>query len=210
MKTIIKILLAMATIMTASCGNAESPTESGNSKTLIVFYSFTGNCEAIVNTLRSQINADAVEIRAAEEGLDYAADNYAIGSALIAAIRENPDKAESYPTIKPVDVNLEEYSSIIVVAPLWWDNMAAPLQAYLFHNGEKMSGKHIGLIVSSWSSGIDDVVADAHRLIPGGRFFIKPLWINHTGQSNRDNLISAWLNEIDYSAIASYDINFLR
>ena len=73
-----------------------------------------------------------------------------------------------------------------------------------------MSGKHIGLIVSSWSSGIDDVVADAHRLIPGGRFFIKPLWINHTGQSNRDNLISAWLNEIDYSAIASYDINVLR
>lgn len=52
-------------------------------KTLIVYYSFTNNVHTIVTDLQTQIEADAVRIEPAEEGLDYAANNYAIGSALI-------------------------------------------------------------------------------------------------------------------------------
>lgn len=59
-------------------------------KTLIVYYSYTNNVERIVNELRNQIDADVVEIQPAEKGLDYAANNYAIGSAQISAIRNNP------------------------------------------------------------------------------------------------------------------------
>lgn len=61
-----------------------------NAKTLIVYYSYTNNVERIVTELRSQIEADVVEIEPAEKGLDYAANNYAIGSALISAIRNKP------------------------------------------------------------------------------------------------------------------------
>lgn len=61
-----------------------------NAKTLIVYYSYTNNVERIVTELRSQIEADVVEIEPAEKGLDYAANNYAIGSTLISAIRNNP------------------------------------------------------------------------------------------------------------------------
>ena len=55
-------------------------------KTLVVYYSYTNNVERIVNGLRSQIEADVIEVEPAEKGLDYAANNYAIGSAQIAAI----------------------------------------------------------------------------------------------------------------------------
>lgn len=44
--------------------------------------------------------------------------------------------------------------------------MAAITQAYLFQNASKMEGKHVGLIVSSHSSGISGVVSDAERLLP--------------------------------------------
>ena len=54
-----------------------------NAKTLIVYYSYTNNVEKVVNELSRQIEADVVEIEPAEKGLDYAADNYAIGSAQI-------------------------------------------------------------------------------------------------------------------------------
>ena len=174
-----------------------------HAKTLIVYYSFTNNVHTIANDLQSQTGADIVRIEPAQEGLDYAANGYAIGSALISAIRNNPTEASSYPEIKNVDVNLDNYDMIIVAAPLWWSNMAAPLQTYLFHNGAKMSGKKIGLIVSSASSGISGVEADAHRLVPGGDFVTPSLWIRSSQTSSCHSMISDWLNEINYSELTS-------
>ncbi len=168
-------------------------------RTLVVYYSYTNNIERIVNELKTQIDCDVLEIQPAEKGLDYDANNYAIGSAQIAAIRNNPDDASSYPAIDPVDINLDEYETVIIGVPLWWSQMAAPLQTYLFHNGAKLADKNIGLIVSSASSGISGVVADAKRLIPEGKFLEPSLWIRSSQVSNCYALIEQWLKDIDYS-----------
>ncbi len=174
-----------------------------SAKTLVVYYSYTNNVETIVNELKSQIECDIVEIEPAEKGLNYAANNYAIGSSLISAIRNNPDDAASYPEIDVADVDLDIYDTIIIGAPLWWSQMAAPLQTYLFQNGSKMAGKKIGLIVSSHSSGISGVVEDAKRLIPHGEFVEPSLWIRSSETSNCKSIISKWLDEIHYQDIAS-------
>ena len=166
-------------------------------KTLIVYYSFTNNVHTIVSDLQTQREADVVRVEPAEEGLDYAANNYAIGSALIQAIRNNPNDAASYPEIKPVEVNIADYDRIIVGAPLWWSNMAAPLQTFLFQYGSQMEGKSIGLIVSSSSSGINGVESDARRLIPGGDFLEPSLWIRSGQTSNCHSMIADWLSQIN-------------
>ncbi|MBO5156926.1 MAG: flavodoxin [Prevotella sp.] len=189
-----KIILTLAVALAAIATDA---------KTLIVYYSYTNNVERIVTELRSQIEADVVEIEPAEKGLDYAANNYAIGSAQIAAIRNNPNAASSYPPIDPVNVNLADYDCIIIGAPLWWSNMAAPMQTFLFNNGAQMAGKKIGLIVSSASSGISSVEADAKRLIPNGEFFSQSLWVRSSQVSNSRALISSWLTQINYSVVSS-------
>ena len=176
---------------------------SVDAKTLITYYSYTNNVEKIVNELKSRIDADVVEIEPAEKGLDYAANNYAIGSAQIGAIKNNPDASSSYPPIDPVNVNLDVYDTIIIAAPLWWSQMAAPLQTYLFHNGNKMAGKNIGLIVSSASSGISGVEADAKRLIPDGHFLSPSLWIRSSQTSNASSMLENWLKEIDYEELTT-------
>ena len=176
-------------------------------KTLVVYYSYTNNVHDIVNQLTKQIDADVVRIQPAEKGLDYAANNYALGSALISAIRNNPDNAASYPAIDPVNVNLDDYDCVIIGAPLWWSNMAAPLQTYLFQNGAAMEGKKIGLIVSSASSVISGVESDAMRLIPDGDFFSTSLWIRSSQTSAAASMISEWLKKIGYNDISGiYDI----
>jgi len=172
-------------------------------KTLVVYYSFTNNIETIANDLVTQIDADVLEVEPAEEGLDYAANNYAIGSNLIAAIRANPDDASSYPAIKTTISNLDDYDIIIIATPLWWSNMAAPMQSFLFNYSSQMAGKQIRLIVSSASSGISGVVSDAKRLIPNGNFFSENLWIRSSQTSNCHTLIANWLSKIDYSTIAA-------
>ena len=99
-------------LMFAGCMAAQA-------KTLVVYYSYTNNVNRIVTELTKQIEADVIRVEPAEKGLDYAANNYAIGSAQISAIRNNPDDASSYPAIDPVDVNLDEYDCVIIGAPLW-------------------------------------------------------------------------------------------
>ena len=187
--------LILVCLILAGCMAAQA-------KTLVVYYSYTNNVNRIVTELTKQIEADVIRVEPAEKGLDYAADNYAIGSAQISAIRNNPDDASSYPAIDPVDVNLDEYDCVIIGAPLWWSNMAAPLQTFLFHNGKEMADKKIGLIVSSASSGISGVEADAKRLIPDDDFMSPSLWIRSSQTSNAATLVSDWLKTIGYDDFA--------
>lgn len=175
------------------------PDSTAAGKTLVVYYSYTNNVHTIVSDLLTQIEADAVRIEPAEKGLDYAANNYAIGSAQIAAIRNNPDDASAYPAIDPVEVNFDDYTTVIVAAPLWWSNMAAPLQTYLFQYGAQMTGKKIGLIVSSASSGISGVESDVRRLIPDGDFLSPSLWIRSSQTPNCHTMLAEWLTAIGYT-----------
>lgn len=177
---------------------SEEPSAPSEHKTLIAYYSYTNNVERIVTELRSQIDADVVEIEPAEKGLDYAANNYALGTALLNAIRNNPDDASSYPAIDAVDVDMDEYDMVIIACPLWWSQMAAPFQTFLFHYGPQMAGKSIGVIVSSASSGISGVVADAKRLIPDGEFLEPNLWIRSSQTANSRSMIEQWLKDIEY------------
>ena len=162
-------------------------------KTLIVYYSYTNKCHEIVTTLSSQIEADVVRIEPAEKGLKYEANNYAMGTQLLNAIKANPNDASCYPAIDPVNVNLSDYQNIIIVTPLWWSQMAAITQTYLFNNNAKLTGKTVGLIVSSHSSGISGVVADAKRLLSNVTWAGDALWINNANHSNRSSLIQNWL-----------------
>ncbi len=171
-------------------------------KTLVVYYSYTNNVNRIVAELTKQIEADVIRVQPAEKGVDYAANNYAIGSAQISAIRNKPNDASSYPAIDSVKVNLAEYDCVIIGAPLWWSNMAAPLQTFLFHHGKDMAGKKIGLIVSSASSGISGVESDAKRLIPKGDFMSPSLWIRSSQTSNAASMVSNWLKAIGYDNIS--------
>lgn len=174
-----------------------------NAKTLIAYYSYTNNVESIVNALSSQIECDVVKIEPAQKGLDYAANNYALGTQLLNAIKANPNSASSYPAIDNVEVDMAEYDVVIIACPLWWSQMAAPFQTFLFHYGPQMACKNIGVIVSSASSGISGVVADAKRLIPEGNFIEPNLWIRSSQTSNAASLITTWLNDIHYNDLTS-------
>ena len=187
----------------------DSPTEKPDSpnpsnpssdlgKILVVYYSYTNHVKTIINDLETQISADVVRVEPTEKGLDYAANNYAIGSSQIQTIRDNQNSATSYPVIDPVDVKFENYATVIVATPLWWSNMAAPMQSFLFSHKADLAGKNIGLIVSSSSSGISGVEEDAKRLIPEGKFLSPSLWIRSSQTLSCHSLSAKWLEEIGY------------
>ena len=202
------MLLTVISLLAVACssddaGELSAQTPDQDSKALVVFYSYTNNCRDIVNTLTSQITADVVEIQPAEKGLRYEANGYALGTQLLNAIQASPNDAGSYPAIDPVSVSLDNYQTIIIVTPLWWSQMAANMQTYLFNNGPKMAGKNVGLIVSSASSGISGVERDFKRLVPDGKYFKESLSIKDSNRSNRSTLIRNWLSAINYHTVTA-------
>ena len=185
-------ILCLLMLLFASAANVQS-------KSLVVYYSYTGNCQKIATALATQIAADVLEIQPAEKGQKYEANNYALGTQLLNAINAHPNDASSYPAIDPVSVNLDDYQNIFIVTPLWWSQMAAIMQTFPFHYGPQMAGKQVGLIVSSASSGISGVEADCKRLVPQANYFSESLWIRSSQVSGAQAMISAWLERIGFA-----------
>ena len=194
----------MKKILTTLCSLLLTVGSAMNAKTLVVYYSYTNSCHDIVQTLTSQIEADVMRIEPADKTQKYEANGYAIGTKLLNAIKDAPNDAASYPAIDPVSItDLTPYQTIIIVTPLWWSQMAAIMQTYLFHHGAEMAGKNIGLIVSSASSSISGVVNDCKRLVPNGNYFSENLWINNSNRSNRSTLIKNWLTSVNYNSLTA-------
>ena len=203
--------------------NATAPSgtnsTNGDNKTLIVYYSYTNNTEQIVDDLKTMINADVIEIEPVNKNLDYAANNYAIGTEQLNKIKNNPNDESSYPAIEFSSpngggqegaVDMSKYNTVIIATPLWWSQMASNMQTFLFKYGNEMAGKNIGLIVSSHSSGISGVEADAKRLVPNGKFYAKSLWINASKHSQRKALLEQWLKDVNYNDNVNVDYNTMN
>ena len=77
--------------------------------------------------------------------------------------------------------------------------MAAIMQTYLFQIASQVEGKHVGLIVSSHSSGISGVVSDAQRLLPHAAWMGDALWIHAGNHSQRASLIENWLGTLNFA-----------
>lgn len=203
--------------------NATAPSgtnsTNGDNKTLIVYYSYTNNTEQIVDDLKTMFNADVIEIEPVNKNLDYAANNYAIGTEQLNKIKNNPNDESSYPAIEFSSpnggglegaVDMSKYNTVIIATPLWWSQMASNMQTFLFKYGNEMAGKNIGLIVSSHSSGISGVEADAKRLVPNGKFYAKSLWINASKHSQRKALLEQWLKDVNYNDNVNVDYNTMN
>lgn len=180
----------------------EQPGESSGSdmdagltgKTLIVYYSFTNNSHVIAAELQKQTGADMLRVEPADENVDY--NDYSIGLPMMNLIKAHPNNPASYPAIKTTADDLSDYDNVVIVAPLWWNNMAAPLQTFLFKYGAEMKSKRIGLIVSSGESSIEAVEADVKRLIPNGKHLNPSLWILRSRTEQCPALIDEWLKTI--------------
>jgi flavodoxin len=200
MKNFALILMSLLMVCCTKDDEVKAATVQETGKTLVVYYSYTNKCHEIVTSLTSQIQADVMRIEPADKTQKYEANGYAIGTALLNAIKAAPNDAASYPAIDPVSItDLSQYQNIIIVTPLWWSQMAAIMQTYLFNYGAQMAGKHVALIVSSASSGISGVVADAERLVKNVTWMGDALWINASNHGNRASLIQNWLPTLNFA-----------
>ena len=59
--------------------------------------------------------------------------------------------------------------------------------------------------MSSASSGISGVEADAKRLIPNGDFLTPSLWMRSSQTSDASSMLSEWLDRIGYNTMTGVE-----
>lgn len=135
-------------------------TASGQSGTLVVYFSCTGTTKGVAEAVADELNADLYEIVSEEpytsEDLDYHDDN--------SRSTKEMDDPSSRPAISGSVENMEQYDRIILGYPIWWGE--APRIVSTFVESCDFSGKTIIPFCTSGGSGIGSS-ADALETLAG-------------------------------------------
>lgn len=95
-------------------------------KTLIVYYSYTGNTKTIAEKIHKEIGGDIAEIKTV---VPYKG-NY---NSIVEQGKKEVNQGYM-PEIEPLGVNLKEYDTIILGTPVWWYTFAPAVKTFLEQN----------------------------------------------------------------------------
>ena len=123
---------------------------SGTGKTLIVYYSATGNTEGVAERLAENLNADTFEIVPSDpytdDDLDWTDDNSRVS-------REYNDESLRNVELETTTVpNWDTYDTVLIGYPIWWGIAAWPVNSFVEAND--FTGKTVIPFCTSSSSGL--------------------------------------------------------
>lgn len=124
-------------------------TESGG-KTLVVYYSATGNTDAVAHKIAENLGADIFEITPAQE---YTSDdlNWTNSNSRVSREHEDESLRNVELTTTTVD-NWEDYDTVLIGYPIWWGVAAWPVDTFVKAND--FNGKTVIPFCTSTSSGL--------------------------------------------------------
>jgi len=115
-------------------------------KTLILFYSYTGNSKRFAENLSKKIGADIEEVKTDKRPGTIAA--YVFGS--FSAMRQKSV------IIKPIQADISQYEHFILIAPIWAGNPAPAFNSMIDNLSAKKSVE-LYLISGSGNSNRDKI-----------------------------------------------------
>ena len=162
-----------------------SETPEGISKSLVVYFSWSGNTKNVAESIQNQTDADIFEI--------ITQTPYSDDYDTVVDFAQEEQRADARPTIAGSIENIAQYDVIYVGFPNWWGDM--PMILYTFFDSYDLSGKTIAPFCTSGGSGLSNTVNEIKSLEPGAAV-TKGLHIGSGSSSNPEHAVSAWLDDI--------------
>lgn len=134
-------------------GDDGETTDAGSGgKTLVVYYSASGNTEEVAGFIAETMDADLFELEPAEAysdaDLDWTDDN-----SRVSVEHENPDERE-VELVSATPENWESYDTVFIGYPIWWGIAAWPVDGFIKAND--FTGKTVVPFCTSASSGLGE------------------------------------------------------
>lgn len=195
--------LLFVTFLMAFCGTANSPvpsaqeesthqsSDSSGSRYLVIYASRSGNTERAAKLIQTTLDCNLLEI---EPETPYESDYNAMlerARVELASIRQG-----NYPPVRTEVNSFENYDIIFIGYPIWFGEMATPMQSFLHAQASKLAGKRIAVFATSGSSSIATSVEEARTLCPETTLTDPALLLTSSDLSEMDSLIPEWLQKI--------------
>ena len=134
--------------------------ENKEMKTLIVYFSATGNTKAAAQKLAKEFNADLYEIT---PEVPYTAADLDWRDKTSRSTIEMQDKT-SRPAIKGRCENIADYDTVWIGFPVWW--YTAPTIVNTFIEAHDLTGKTLNVFATSGGSDVKDSYNDLKKAYP--------------------------------------------
>lgn len=137
---------------TTESSSDQAATTSGSTKTLIVYYSATGNSEKVANDIAQATGGDLFELEPVDaytdEDLNWTDDNSRV-------VQEHNNEAlRNVELVANTVDNWSDYDTVFIGYPIWWGIAAWPVNNFISAND--FTGKTVIPFCTSASSGIGD------------------------------------------------------
>ena len=165
-----------------------TPTETG-SKSLVVYFSWSGNTENVAKSIQTQTGADIFEI--------VPATPYSDDYDTVVDLAREEQRNSARPAISDSIENIEQYDVIYVGFPNWWGDM--PMILYSFFDEYDFSGKTIVAFATNggWEgSTLDDIESAAAGATAGPSLAIQ---FDSTGGSRQitpQQQVDNWIERV--------------
>ncbi len=154
-------------------------------RSLVVYFSWSGNTHKVAESIQSQTGSDIFEI---VPQTPYSTDYNTVVDAAKAE-----QQADARPEIADIIENIDDYDTVYVGFPNWWGDM--PMILYTFFDTYDLSGKTIALFCTSGGSGLSNTVNEVKNLEPDA-IVTEGLHIGSSASSDPDNAVAQWLETI--------------
>ena len=126
--------------------------ESMGGKTLVVYYSASGNTEEVANYIASAMDGDLFEIVPTEiyTGADL---DWTDKDSRVSREHDNKDE-RNVPLVSDMVDNWDEYDTVFIGYPIWWGIAAWPVDGFIKAND--FTGKTVIPFCTSSSSGLGE------------------------------------------------------
>lgn len=156
-------------------------------KSLIIYYSYEGNCEEITKAIQEETNADVLCLEPKKEKKTKSLFRFVWGGMQVYMTKK--------PELKPYDIDLEKYDTIFIGTPVWFGTYAPPINTFLSEN--EIKNKNIALFCCSGNNK-RNTFTNFEKALEGNKIvgeieFVYPI---KNGIEEAKNKAKEWIKEI--------------
>jgi flavodoxin len=188
-----KSIMLIPLILIFMGANMELQAQTGNSKILVAYFSWSGNAKTLAEQIAQATGGDLYEIKMVTPYPTVYNECTAVASV---ELREN-----ARPALSGSVSNMGQYGTMFLCYPNWWGTM--PMALFTFLEAYDFSGKTIYPLVTHGGSRFGSSLNDMRRLAPraviGDGLAVSAMSRSHGGPAvvrtpNRD--VTNWLRNI--------------
>ena len=165
--------------------NTETTLDAEN--VLVLYFSQSGNTEAVANFIYDAVGGDIVKLETEtpypsdyDELVDYA---------------QEEQRESARPTLSTHIDNIDEYDTIFLGYPNWWGDMPMPI--YTFLDEYDLSGKTIAPFITHGGSGLSGTPQNIKEEEPNATV-TEGLAVSGSSSRNSQSTVNNWLSQIGF------------